>query len=278
MIIKVANLIVELKSCYQTFFSEQINQFQTNETPEYSISSSLVTHIEIPPFNPITSSQNIVNFQTNEGFTSLGYIDNLLSYQVILDQKKKRYQIDILKDISQPKDELEFVVMNRIFSSIAITHQLLTFHASAINVKGEALLFAGQSGVGKTTLSKKWIKNQEGSYFINDDKPLISANESHAVVYGSPFAGQEALNSNTQSKIKAIFFLEQAHDNEIVQLSKTEKIIRMMEHIQRFISKDNILAATTIVGNIIDTTPIYLYKLKDDEEAYEYLYKMLDQG
>jgi hypothetical protein len=275
MIIKVSDIIIEINPLYQTFLNTQIKQFETNNTPYYHLFSSLVNHIDIPLIKPISASSNIVNYETDQGFISLGYVDGCLCYQVKINKELNRFHLEILEENNQRKDELEFVVYNRIFSSIAIKHQLLTIHASAIFYQEEALLFAGRSGVGKTTLAKKWIQHQKSSFFINDDKPLILSHQDTIYVFGSPFSGQESLCSNVKAKIKVIIFIEQSDHHELVVLSDLEKVVLMMEHSHRFISSENAVLTTGLINDIIRLIPIYLYKVKDDEEAYHYLYRML---
>ena len=275
MVIKIADIVIDLNVYDHLYLGDQLLLFQTHEKPEYTITTSCVDSIEIPSFEPISKTKQIVNYQTNQGSISLGYVNNELCYQVLIDQKHKNYRLELLKESHQKKDELEFVILNRIFASIAISHQLLTLHASAINFEGEAILFSGHSGVGKTTLAKKWIKHQPEAFFINDDKPLIGLDEETVYVYGSPFAGQESLSSNSKTKLKAIVFLKQSDHHELIEISNHEKIVLLMEHIHRFITVENINLATKLIGDIIDLIPIYIYALKDDEKAYHHLYQML---
>jgi len=58
-------------------------------------------------------------------------------------------------------------------SKIPFEQQGLFFHASAVNIKGRAVLFFGQSGSGKTTISKLLSEKYP---IIADDKAWISKN------------------------------------------------------------------------------------------------------
>ena len=62
---------------------------------------------------------------------------------------------------------------------------------SSVNVKdGKALLCLGESGTGKSTHTRLWRENIEGSWLLNDDSPIIRMVEGKSVAFGSPWSGK----------------------------------------------------------------------------------------
>jgi hypothetical protein len=60
----------------------------------------------------------------------------------------------------------------------------LVLHASAVEVSGRAIAFAGQSGAGKSTLAASFVVAGHG--FLSDDAVMIEANCGMAIAHPSP--------------------------------------------------------------------------------------------
>ena len=77
----------------------------------------------------------------------------------------------------------------------------LSLHAAAVEVSGEACLFSGPSGVGKSTRAAAWCQ-AFGAKLINGDRPLIDTGKME--VYGVPWDGKEQCFRNVHYPLKAI--------------------------------------------------------------------------
>ena len=58
-------------------------------------------------------------------------------------------------------------------SVAAVGKGILLIHASTIRYRGKAVMFLGESGTGKSTHSRMWLENIEGSTLLNDDAPAV---------------------------------------------------------------------------------------------------------
>lgn len=94
----------------------------------------------------------------------------------------------------------------------------LLMHASVIRLDGKAQLFLGRSGTGKSTHSHLWLDHIPGCDLVNDDNPVISAEDGHIYVYGTPWSGKTPCYRNIRVPVRAIVRLEQAPENKITPL------------------------------------------------------------
>jgi hypothetical protein len=129
--------------------------------------------------------------------------------------------------------EMEYTLYGMHFMDIMLENSLLPIHASAINYKGNAILFSAPSQTGKSTQSHLWMKNLNHVSIINDDKPILFFNHNSIEVIGTPFSGKSTENQNMRTQLKAIIFIKQAKENRINLLSNDQKIHFLMKNIHR---------------------------------------------
>lgn len=87
-------------------------------------------------------------------------------------------------------------------------------HASFVIVNGEALLFTGRSGIGKTTQAKLWQKYR-GAELVNGDRAALKFHDGRLYAYGVPFCGSSDTALNQSAPVKAIVSLSQADENTL---------------------------------------------------------------
>ena len=131
---------------------------------------------------------------------------------------------------------LESIFLADIFNKKILKYNAIFLHSSAILYKGKAYLFSADSGVGKSTHTKLWIKKfgAENVQIINDDKPIIRFIDNDWYVYGSPFDGGSGVNTNTRAKLGGIIFLERAEENSIEVLDKNSIFSRIYKNTIKF--------------------------------------------
>ncbi|MFR9603773.1 MAG: hypothetical protein SNG02_07895 [Rikenellaceae bacterium] len=77
-------------------------------------------------------------------------------------------------------------VMILSYITFTLPHNTLLLHASAILKDGNAHLFIGKSGTGKSTHSRMWQEAFADAELLNDDHPVVRCHEGGEVVaYGS---------------------------------------------------------------------------------------------
>lgn len=93
---------------------------------------------------------------------------------------------EIVFDLGEDADveNIKLYLFGSLIGAVAHQRKILPLHASAINYKGNAILFAGNSGVGKSTIVAEF--NKRGFEIIGDDTLLIHKNASNNVFYTYP--------------------------------------------------------------------------------------------
>lgn len=98
-------------------------------------------------------------------------------------------------------------------------HDTLMVHASAVEYEGNAYLFLGKSGTGKSTHSRLWKEHITGTKLINDDNPVVRITDGEVYVYGTPWSGKTRCYLNKRVELGGIVRLHQKPYNRITKLS-----------------------------------------------------------
>lgn len=100
-----------------------------------------------------------------------------------------------------------------VFAQAVLVHDAVSLHASVVANGGQAFLFMGKSGTGKSTHSRMWLENVPGTELLNDDNPIVRIVEGQAVVYGSPWSGKTPCYRNESAPLAGMVRLKQAPQN-----------------------------------------------------------------
>lgn len=106
------------------------------------------------------------------------------------------------------------------FAGHLVERKAFCFHASALSVDGEGILFSADSGTGKSTHARLWKEYLKDHKVINlnDDKPMIRLMDGRSWAWGAPWSGKHSIHANIGVPVKALVFLEQGEENRIERL------------------------------------------------------------
>ena len=131
----------------------------------------------------------------------------------------------------------ETLALHRKIVTSLLKRDILLFHGSAIEVKGEAYIFTARSGTGKTTHTRLWKKLCGDSVvIINGDKPLLRFEDDRISVCGTPWNGKEHYGTNKIVPLKAVCVPERNAENLIRRIDMTEALPFLFQ--QTYIPKD----------------------------------------
>lgn len=136
----------------------------------------------------------------------------------IADERKKSVSECAYEGIKYPDyspAELENTAVYRKIAMKLPEYDGIVFHGSAVAVDGKAYLFTAKSGTGKTTHTNLWLKNIEGSYIVNGDKPVLRFINGRIFVCGTPWMGKEGCGCNTIVPLAAICLLNRCEYNSV---------------------------------------------------------------
>lgn len=172
--------------------------------------------------------------------------------------------VGIGNDITPPIAE-NMVLCNK-FNARLLKWYGSYIHSSALKFDDKVYLFSGDSGVGKSTHTKKWCRLYPNkARVINDDKPSFRIVDGKCIIYGTPFAGGTDIQINESGELGAIVFIERSQQNRLVKLNAKQAIIELMQQTPKKISvkgQDRVLG---MYSDIITGYPVYkLYCANND--------------
>lgn len=187
------------------------------------------------------------------------------------EEERKKIQ---LKD--EPLGQFEYRYTGTVYIQKILVKNAFCFHASALSIDGEALLFSADSGTGKSTHARLWEQYMQGEHELvrlNDDKPVIRLLEEEFWAYGTPWAGKHSIHTNAKAKVKGLVFLRQAKENSIREVSKKEAFHLVFA--QTFFQKSDSMQRIQILellDKFIQKIPIYELSCNISEEAVRLVY------
>lgn len=144
-----------------------------------------------------------------------------------------------------------------VFGTWALKHNRIFLHSSVTVVEEKAILFLGESGIGKSTQSQLWQRYIPGSWLLNDDSPMIfvgpnkilTHGEADILVYGTPWSGKTACYHSVGVPIAGIVRLTQGASNQITPLNGVKAFVALQPSAPPMLSVDEKL--TDYVCNIL---------------------------
>lgn len=123
---------------------------------------------------------------------------------------------------------LKHALMN-MYSSYVVHHKWgLLIHSSCVMDKGKAYMFAGHSGAGKSTAAKLSYPRE----LLSDEATIVKITPDQITVINSPFRSElDRTGAEETSPLAGIYLLNQAIDNHIVPLDKSNGFLNLMDKV-----------------------------------------------
>jgi|GEM_PF-1130979 len=120
-------------------------------------------------------------------------------------------QVDERVSIGFPLDEL-------IISRLLTQRSSLVLHACCVEVGGQALVFMGHSGAGKSTIAE--IAEEAGAAVLSDDRTILEVPDDGRIrAHGTPWHGSFRRGRRGALPVAGIYLLVQAAENRTQPLS-----------------------------------------------------------
>ena len=146
-------------------------------------------------------------------------------------------------------------------------------HSSALVFDGKAYLFSADSGVGKSTHTKMWLKRfGSKAHILNDDKPVVKIKNEVPLCCGTPFDGGSGIANNETVPIGAIIFIERSDDNFVTIPDTNEIVQRLYKSTVKFVNKSDGMSLLSNLDNLIRHTKFYVLHCNTDESAVDVAY------
>ncbi len=155
------------------------------------------------------------------------------------------------------------------------------FHASAVALDHQAVLFSAPSGTGKSTHTSLWLRyfGEDRAVIINDDKPAIRMSCGEFYAYGTPWSGKHDQSANVGVPLQAIVFLEQAPQNHIKSLDSAEAVrLLLYQTLRPSGYRDKMDALLTLLDKLLLKVPVYKLGCTISTDAVRLAYDTINKG
>jgi hypothetical protein len=98
--------------------------------------------------------------------------------------------------------------------------------SGVVTADGRGYLFVGQSGAGKTTLSRLWLQ-APGVTVLSDERVIVRRRPDGLFMYGTPWHGDGHIATPGRVPLSRVFFLRHGPRNAVVPVGRTEAAARL---------------------------------------------------
>ena len=134
-------------------------------------------------------------------------------------------------------------------------------HAAVIEVDGQGLAFAAQSGGGKTTRVNLWQRALgDRVRIVNGDKPILRFMDGGLFAFGTPWCGKENLGENLRTPLKYICFIERAERVSLRRLEQDRILPRLFHQVLVPKDPEQLNLFFPLMERLISSVPFYLLR------------------
>lgn len=165
--------------------------------------------------------------------------------------------------------------MMLMFAFSTAAYGTLEMHASVIQNSGKAYLFLAKSGTGKSTHSRMWLENIEGSTLLNDDNPIVRVLPDGQIrVYGSPWSGKTPCYVNEDYPLGAFVQIRRAAENRAI-LQNVVASYAMIYTSSSGIKFDRTMAdqLNDTIAKVVSASRAFVLECRPDAEAAKVCYE-----
>lgn len=166
---------------------------------------------------------------------------------------------------THPLETTPFLMCNMLFLS---NEGGVLLHSCAASVHKNGYLFCGESGAGKTTISRL-LSSHKDFHILTDETVLLHQEPNgEFVIYGSPWKGSGADFYNKEGIVlRAIFFI--SHGNNDMETIHKKAAVRILfkQAFPAFWDKRIMLLNFTTIGRVSKKVPMMAFGFRPDEEC-----------
>lgn len=156
------------------------------------------------------------------------------SFSLSLDLEKRRGKVWL----SQPRQWQN--VLRIVYFHLLLEGQGLLLHASALAESGQAFVFPGPSGAGKTSI----VQQSPGRLVLTDEIAAVEAagNGHPPLAHGTPFFGDWGQpGENVTAPLRGFYFPVQDRENRLVPLTPAETLTRLLPCVCSYTTRKDLL-------------------------------------
>lgn len=196
------------------------------------------------------------------------------SHLIFWDDSSKTMEIysKILEGETNLLEPLAYPVAPLLMHIAIQDQEALILHCSAVVYQGEALVFTGFSGKGKSTMANLW--QEDGHTCINDDRIILRFEKGKWWVYNTPMPYED---SSKKAPLKAIFAISHGEENLLLRQNKFEAIQAILPNcIQHGYDKTEIENRFSVIERLCQRIPIYRLPFVPNQNVLSFIKTHVD--
>ena len=164
--------------------------------------------------------------------------------------------------LNYPYDQA--ILINRL-----LYQNVVVIHGAGIVINGNGYVFFGPSGIGKTTISRLWVKR--GAQLLNDDRVALYRSRDGWRIAGTPWHGEEPVVSPLNAPLAGIVRLRQSKEIVVTELSPVVALSELLAcALIPFFSRSGIEQSIQILEQLPDSVPMVEFALRPEDSALSY--------
>ncbi len=185
----------------------------------------------------------------------------------VFERGKNEATIYIPSDYDKMRFGYSFFKASMLINYVMIDFKRIVMHASVVCHKGEAMLFTGPSGMGKSTQAGLWQQYRDAD-ILNGDRATLDLSGEQVLVFGSPYAGSSDIYRNEYAPVRAIILLSQSKENSIEKLEGSQLFYKMFPRFSIAQWDEKLLnMSIDLIQEVLARVPVYHLSCYPGEEA-----------
>ena len=271
--LRLGGITIRVESPFEYISSEKAHPFQCAvANPDYFIR---VLSADAMPIQPRNASTHLFLSRWRNGKSDCflkrgGERSELFTYAVRTDRV---VELTFAEGYLNRLSTLNILESADLPSILAESGQIILHSSYIITPRGDAILFSGPSGIGKSTQAALWEKLM-GAEIINGDRCLIDT-KSHTA-NGIFYSGSSDICKSKGAPLTAIVMLEQSDSNEIELIRPRhafEKVLAQSSYYKWDEFSTSVM--TGLVADLVSDIPVYSLRCRPDSAAVNLLNEVL---
>jgi hypothetical protein len=150
--------------------------------------------------------------------------------RLTLDLNGATAQLQIAPEDDRPEEPFAYTLSELLALLLTRISRAVLLHAACVVADGEAILFAGMSGSGKSTMASLWDLSGRATVLGDESHLLWTDPSGQVLVSGTPWPGSSGLYSNQTAPLGRVYFLEHGPRNFAEPLAPADGMLNLMSH------------------------------------------------
>ena len=161
---------------------------------------------------------------------------------------------------------LELLLINYLAQSRGVV-----IHSCGIKIGASGILFVGESGTGKSTLTRLWNQTEDVE-ILSDDRTIVRKKDGEYRIYGTPWHGEAKFGSPHTARLDRIYFIQHGDTNSKRQMKGAEPVQNLLScSFPPYWDSEGMEFTMDFFSDLTAAVPCYEIYFKPDMAVVEYI-------